>query len=285
MDVTIPPEVDAVLEMMGVHWPNVRVDEIVADRDAWITVLAGSHAAGQAAQTSVQATGEVYKGESATELQGLWNAPAGVGEVMGRATAAVQYVPQVLDNAAWLTTGLKVAVATGAVYTSARIARAMLMGGPTAGPAALWELIRGRILVTKAQHQAAEGVGRVLRPALAHGSTGKFRGVLDDLPRLNTPRGPNLGGPDGPKGGLIAEMGFPRKRNASSKTNSGTRRWDDKDQAVDEAKQDAKDGGRARFRGECSSGDHVHVDYYNKNGEVSHTRHYSWKGAKKNKKP
>ncbi|GAA3260305.1 hypothetical protein [Nonomuraea helvata] len=285
MDVTVPPEVDAILEMMGVHWPNVRVDEILADRDAWATVLAGSHASGQAAQASVQATGEVYRGESATRLQGLWNAPAGVSEVMGRATAAVQYVPQVLENAAWLTTGLKVAVAAGAVHTSARMARAMLMGGPTAAPAALAELIRGRLLVTKAKHQAAEGVGRVLRPALAHGSTGRFRDVLDDLPRLSTPRGPQLRGPDGPKGGLIAHMGFLRKGNAANKTNSGTKRWESREQAVGEAKQDAKDGGRARFRGECSSGDHVHVDYYNKDGEISHTRHYSWKGAKKNGKP
>ncbi|MFI7614826.1 hypothetical protein ACIBP6_26725 [Nonomuraea terrae] len=285
MDVTVPPEVDAVLELMGVPWPNVSVDEILADRDAWATVLAGAGASGAGAQAAVGATtGAAYHGVAATELAGLWGDPGGVGQLLGQAASAVRYVPALLDNAAWLTTAVKYAVAGGAVWTSAMIARAMLVGGPTAGALALRELIRGRILVTGVQREGAEGVGRVLRPALAAGSTGKFRNVLDDLPRLGTGRGPMGRGPGGaadggPRGMSIAQMGLFRK-NSPGKTNSGTRHFDTPDEAVEAAKKDAKDGGRSRFRGPCSSDDHVHVDYINKHGEISHTRHYPWKKKK-----
>lgn len=201
MDVTLPPEIDAVLELMGVPWPNVSVEEILADRDAWITVLAGAGTSGVAAASTVGATGAAYRGESATALAGLWDGPAGVGDLLGQASSAVRYVPQVLDNAAWLTTAVKAAVAGAAVVTSVRIARAMLMGGPAAGPMAFQELIQGRVRALLSHRAGTDGVGRVLRPAMATGSTGKFRGVLDDLPRLNTARGP-----DGPRGMSIAQM-------------------------------------------------------------------------------
>ncbi|MGW0955774.1 polymorphic toxin-type HINT domain-containing protein [Streptomyces sp. NPDC002545] len=49
-----------------------------------------------------------------------------------------------------------------------------------------------------------------------------------------------------------------------------------KQAAVDAAKRDARVGGRCRYRGVCSSGNHVHVDYFNKQGRISHTRHYNW---------
>ncbi|MFB7686233.1 polymorphic toxin-type HINT domain-containing protein [Streptomyces sp. NPDC056140] len=49
-----------------------------------------------------------------------------------------------------------------------------------------------------------------------------------------------------------------------------------KAQAIAAARRDARLGGRCRYRGVCSSGNHVHVDYFNKSGRISHTRHYNW---------
>ncbi|MFJ4963467.1 hypothetical protein EES43_18740 [Streptomyces sp. ADI96-02] len=45
-------------------------------------------------------------------------------------------------------------------------------------------------------------------------------------------------------------------------------------QAAVAARRDARVGGRCR--GVCSSGNHVHVDYFNRRGQISHTRHYNW---------
>ncbi len=49
-----------------------------------------------------------------------------------------------------------------------------------------------------------------------------------------------------------------------------------KQAAVSAARRDARVGGRCRYRGVCSSGNHVHVDYFNRRGLISHTRHYNW---------
>jgi RHS repeat-associated protein len=65
---------------------------------------------------------------------------------------------------------------------------------------------------------------------------------------------------------------FKKKKNA---TNSG-KRYKSRSGAEKAARKDAKSGGRCRFRGPCRKGNHVHVDYYNKWGEISHTRHYEW---------
>ncbi|WP_202873855.1 DUF6531 domain-containing protein [Kribbella speibonae] len=66
-----------------------------------------------------------------------------------------------------------------------------------------------------------------------------------------------------------------RPRKARSNKNSGTR-YKTRKEAEAAAKADAKAGGRCRYRGVCSKGNHVHVDYYNKNGELLHTRHYEF---------
>jgi hypothetical protein len=43
------------------------------------------------------------------------------------------------------------------------------------------------------------------------------------------------------------------------------------------ARQAARYGGRCRYRGVCSRGDHVHVDYYNRHGQLTYTHHYNWR--------
>jgi RHS repeat-associated protein len=60
-----------------------------------------------------------------------------------------------------------------------------------------------------------------------------------------------------------------------NKTNAG-RNYRTRAEAERDARAAAKGGGRCRYRGVCSAGDHVHVDYYNKWGELMHTFHYRW---------
>ncbi|MCF6475920.1 hypothetical protein FAF44_47420 [Nonomuraea sp. MG754425] len=192
-DLTVPPEVDAVLETIGVRYPNVKTSEILLHRDIWNTVQDGSAKTGTAAETTTAAVSTDYRGESATALAGLYGSPGGALELMSKATSAVEYMPRLLTGAASLTTGVQLAVISGAVYTSARILRTMLMGGPAAGPLTMRELLRGRIAITNVQREGAEGVHRMFRPALAHNSTGRFDDVRRGLPRLDTARGQGVG--------------------------------------------------------------------------------------------
>ncbi|MFD5584342.1 RHS repeat-associated core domain-containing protein, partial [Streptomyces sp. NPDC127063] len=65
---------------------------------------------------------------------------------------------------------------------------------------------------------------------------------------------------------------FKAKKNKSN----GGKRYKSRTEAESRAREDARRGGRCRFRGPCRKGNHVHVDYYNKWGEISHTEHYGW---------
>ncbi|MFD0885224.1 hypothetical protein ACFQ08_11780, partial [Streptosporangium algeriense] len=133
MGVTVPPQVDTMLSLLGVPWPNVDEDEIRKDADAWRTVLAGAEPTAAQTQATVQRTQQGYRGGSATELASYWEETGGH---LGQATSAVRSAPVVLDNTAWLATGVKLAVGTAAVYASVRVARALLIGGPFGGAAA-----------------------------------------------------------------------------------------------------------------------------------------------------
>ncbi|GAB3162734.1 hypothetical protein [Microbispora hainanensis] len=189
MGVTVPPQVDVMLSMLGMPWPNVDEDEIRKDADAWRTVLAGTDRSGAAANATIAGTGDVYRGRSATALAGYWSETGGEGGHLSRAAAAARLAPAVLDNTAWLTTGVKVAVASTAVYTTVRVARAYLAGGPLGAALAAAEMFRSRAAIGKIQREGAEGAGRVLAPALDRRVTEQFRRILEGLRR------PGGGGP------------------------------------------------------------------------------------------
>jgi RHS repeat-associated protein len=70
--------------------------------------------------------------------------------------------------------------------------------------------------------------------------------------------------------------------NQAAKKGSGknTSKWfPSKGSAEKAAKDDAKEKGCRTYRGECSSGDHVHVDEVRPNGRVN-TKHYRWNPRK-----
>ncbi|MER7129867.1 hypothetical protein [Streptosporangium saharense] len=186
MGVTVPPQVDMMLGLLGMPWPNIDEDEIRRDADAWRTVLAGAEPATAGTEATVTRTREGYRGDSATELASYWEETGGH---LGQAVAAARSAPVVLDNTAWLATGVKLAVGTAAVYASVRVARALLAGGPLGGAAATAEMYRTRALIGRLQREGAEGAGRVLTPALNRRVTERFRRILDNL---RPPGGPPL---------------------------------------------------------------------------------------------
>ncbi|MFJ8844964.1 hypothetical protein ACIRFF_18885 [Streptomyces cyaneofuscatus] len=53
-------------------------------------------------------------------------------------------------------------------------------------------------------------------------------------------------------------------------------KYKSKQAAIAAARRDTRVGGRCRYREVCSLGNHVHVDYFNRRGQLSHTRHDTW---------
>jgi hypothetical protein len=66
----------------------------------------------------------------------------------------------------------------------------------------------------------------------------------------------------------------PRRAKSYRSVNAGT--YKTRDEAVAAARRDVKNNTTAKYREECSKGCHVHVDIYNKKGEILETRHYTY---------
>jgi RHS repeat-associated protein len=82
--------------------------------------------------------------------------------------------------------------------------------------------------------------------------------------------------PIGCKSSTVAAGAFPwGAKKKKVRTNSGGN-YKTREEAEREARAAARSGGRCRYRGVCRAGDHVHVDFFNKFGELLHTIHYRW---------
>ncbi|WP_248963503.1 WXG100-like domain-containing protein [Sphaerisporangium perillae] len=289
MDVMLPSWASGILNLAGVPWPNVRESRIRDEAQAWRDLTAHAAPASEGADRTVRQSSGTYKGASATALANFWEKNGGADGHLSQATRAAHYAPVLLDGAATVVTGTKIAVISQASVAAVKLATSMLAGGPLALGSATATVLATRYAMGKILREAGEGGARVLAPGIA-------RRVTEPLERiLRNARGPGggpplamAGGPshipsglprfrpsrvDGPNKPTIAQMA--RRKNSRNKTNSGTRRAGTKADAEAQARRAAGDGGsRAVFRGPCSSGDHFHVDYLNNKGEIMHTRHF-----------
>ncbi|GGK64043.1 hypothetical protein Sme01_26060 [Sphaerisporangium melleum] len=288
MDVMLPQWGADILNMAGVPWINISETKMRVDAQAWRDLTGHAGSASEGADQTVRRTGTGYRGASATALDGHWERTGGTG-YLGLATRASGYAPVLLDGAATVVTGTKIAVISQAAVAAVKIATSMLTGGPLALGTATAAVLSARYAMGRILREAGEGGARVLAPGLARRVTQPLERVLRNArgpwggpplamaggprhlpPGLPRARPPGVDGPRRPDIALMA-----RRRNSAGKTNSGVRRAATRADAERQARQAAADGGsRAVFRGPCSSGDHFHVDFLNNKGEIMHTRHF-----------
>ncbi|MDH2427928.1 hypothetical protein [Sphaerisporangium sp. TRM90804] len=197
MGVTLPAWADGILGLAGVPWPNIDEDEMRKDAHAWRTLAAGSAPAAEGADRTVRQTSSTYMGASATALAGHWEKTGGTGH-LEQAARAARVAPVVLDGAAYVVTGTKVAVITQASVTAVRLATSMLAGGPLALGTATATVLAGRYAMNKILREAGEGGARVLAPGLTRRVTEPLAAILRNA------RGPGGGGP------VLAGAGGPR---------------------------------------------------------------------------
>ncbi|GAA4229268.1 hypothetical protein FHR32_002059 [Streptosporangium album] len=200
MGVTLPPEVNGMLGMLGVPWPNLDEDEIRKDAGAWRTVLAGTEQAGGGADATVRRTMEqTYKGDSADAMAGFWEKTGNSGGHLAQAAAAAKLAPVALDGTAMVVTAVKVAVATQAVAAAVKVGRAMLIGGPLGVGAATATMFSTRFAMGRILREGSEGTGRVLAPALSRRVTHPLQNILEKLRGPGGGGGPALAGAGGPR--------------------------------------------------------------------------------------
>jgi uncharacterized protein DUF4258 len=181
MGVTLPPELDGFLGMLGVPWPNIDEDEIRKDAAAWRTVQAGAEPARAEADAAVRGTRQVYRGESATALAEHWGRVGGDGGHAAQATAAARMAPVALEGTAGVVSAVKVAVGTQAAAGLTSVMQALAVGGALGVTAATARMYLARHAMTKVLREGTSGTGKVLAPALARRVTDPMRRILDDL--------------------------------------------------------------------------------------------------------
>jgi len=206
MGVVLPPEVHFVLDLAGVPFPNVDEDLIRMDAAAVRTVESGTATAGARADATVRSSSAVYRGDSATELQGFWQAAGADSGHLAQAATAMRVAPVALDGMANVVTATKVAVGTVAAVAAVRLALAGLTPPPHGSVMSLATLLATRRAGTRIYREAFEGASRELAPGMARRVTDPMRRILQDLRRPGGPGGPALAGAGGP--GRIPVSGF-----------------------------------------------------------------------------
>lgn len=246
---TLPPELDGFLGMLGVPWPNIDEDEMRVDAAAWRAVQSGATTSGADADEAVhRTTQQAYHGDSATALAGHWSRVGGDGGHLAQAALATRMAPVALDGAANVVSAVKVAVGTQAAYGLSSVMQALMLGGAAGVTYATARMYLTRHAIGKVLREGAEGSGKVLAPALGKRVTEPMRRILEGLRRPGGPGTPALAGvprggipvrpttlrsPSGPRSAWDGMMQMGRRNRSSGGGRGGGgggRRWGSRDQ-------------------------------------------------------
>ncbi|NBE98876.1 hypothetical protein FE391_35315 [Nonomuraea sp. KC401] len=212
---TVPPEVSGFMPMVS-PWFTIDEDDMRTESAASrATATQGASAAAQG-ETAVRGAGQHYGGESGTALQAHWDRTGLSGGHLDQAANAARLAPVGLEGAANVVSGVKVATIVQAAHASVDVARLLALGAAAGGTAfAVRRILMARAANRKIRNEGVQGTGNVLGQLLRRRVTEPGRRILDDLHRLNGPRGtPALAG----TGGRSVPM-----RPAGLRTQSGPR--------------------------------------------------------------
>ncbi|WP_220449790.1 DUF4258 domain-containing protein [Nonomuraea longispora] len=195
---TVPPEVSGFMPMVS-PWFTIDEDDMRTESAASrATATQGASAAAQG-ETAVRGAGQHYGGESGTALQAHWDRTGLSGGHLDQAANAARLAPVGLEGAANVVSGVKVATIVQAAHASVDVARLLALGAAAGGTAfAVRRILMARAANRKIRNEGVQGTGNVLGQLLRRRVTEPGRRILDDLHRLNGPRGtPALAGTGG----------------------------------------------------------------------------------------
>ncbi|MFI7633770.1 hypothetical protein [Nonomuraea sp. NPDC049400] len=233
MDVALPPQAAGMMEQLG-PWPSIEVDDVRSERDAVRAASAGTAQAASGADAAARSAQQSYRSQSAAGFDGQWARTGADGGHLAQAQAAMNIAPVALECGAAVISAVKVAAATQAVYTSVKVARALLVGGPLGPSHATAHVLAGRRTVGRILHEGIEGTGKDIGDLIRRRITEPMRRIYDDLhhpggrgggPALAGAGGRNVplrpagrGGTSGPRSVQdgMAQMGRNNKKGRSS---------------------------------------------------------------------
>ncbi|MFD0531522.1 hypothetical protein ACFQ1I_40965 [Kitasatospora arboriphila] len=125
MALELPPELAAVLDLLGLHWPRVNEDELDRLADGLRGVASQIDSVQMVADKALTALGEVYHGTSADRLAELWRT---VSTYSGLVVEACGAAANALNAAALGIEACKSATVVQLVATQGELAVSSLLG-------------------------------------------------------------------------------------------------------------------------------------------------------------
>ncbi|MEV8098378.1 hypothetical protein [Kitasatospora sp. NPDC085879] len=160
MALELPPELAAVLGLLGLDWPQVNEDELVRLADGLRRLASAIDSVQITADKALTALGEVYHGASADKLAELWEA---VSKYSGLVVEACGVAANALNAAALVIEGCKGATVVQLVATQGELAASSLIG--PGGSAAV--VAAGRQILSTVLEEAVSALGQALAQPVA----------------------------------------------------------------------------------------------------------------------
>ncbi|MEO3886521.1 DUF4258 domain-containing protein [Nonomuraea sp. B5E05] len=181
------------------NWYTIDEDDMRTESAAASATSTQGLTAAAQGETAVRGAGQHYGGESGTALQAHWDRTGLSGGHLEQAANAARLAPVGLEGAANVVSGVKVATIMQAAHASVDVARLLALGAAAGGTAfAVRRILLARARNRMIRKEGVQGTGNVLGQLLRRRVTEPGRRILDDLNRLNGPRGtPALAGTGG----------------------------------------------------------------------------------------
>ncbi|WP_354644630.1 hypothetical protein [Kitasatospora camelliae] len=160
MALELPPELVAVLELLGLDWPQVNEDELVRLAEGLRGLASTIDSVQMTADKALTALGEVYHGTSADKLAGMWET---VSKYSGLVVDACGVAATALNAAALVIEGCKGATVVQLVATQGELVASSLIGPE--GSAAV--VAAGRQILSTILEEAVSALGQALAQPVA----------------------------------------------------------------------------------------------------------------------
>ncbi|WP_051798937.1 hypothetical protein [Streptomyces sp. NRRL S-337] len=184
MAVTLPTELDWILDLLGFQWPNVDEDKMRDAAEGWSNFAAAARQYQSQGVTASNAVHGANSGEAVEAFDKTWKRYGGDGGFLEEAADAADALAIVLQVVATIVLVMKLAViaqliALAIEFAAAQAAAPVTLGASEAGAAAA--TVTTRVLVRRIITEAKQKIVQAVKDALAQKVEKKVGEMLKEL--------------------------------------------------------------------------------------------------------
>ncbi|BDM72182.1 hypothetical protein HEK616_56690 [Streptomyces nigrescens] len=184
MAVTLPTELDWILDLLGFQWPNVDEDKMRDAAEGWSNFAAAARQYQSQGITASNAVHGANSGEATEAFDNTWKKFGGDGGWLEEAADAADALAIVLQVVATIVLVMKIAVivqliALAVEFVAAQAAAPVTLGASEAGAAAA--TVTTRVLVRRIITEAKQKIVQAVKDALAQKVEKKVGEMVKEL--------------------------------------------------------------------------------------------------------